>query len=70
MDRRAERRMMGSRDRGQTRENETEEKQRWMGRWTQGKGPLTAVSKQDGRAGRAMMTQKARQLCPFYYWGQ
>lgn len=36
-----------------------------MRRWTEGEGPLTAVSKQDGRVG---MTQKARQLCPFYYW--
>lgn len=47
------------------------EKQRQMGRWTEGEGPLTAVSKQDGSAQameRAMMTQKARQLCPFYYW--
>lgn len=47
------------------------EEQRQMGRWTGGEGPLTAVSKQDGRAlpvERAMMTQRARQLCPFYYW--
>lgn len=40
-------------------------------RWTEGEGPLTAVSKQDGSAlavEEAMMTQKARQLYPFCYW--